>query len=93
MKYHPLEAFRFPKPITPEVMNEAYALGMIKKSDLVDGKTYFGKCRNAKQAVWHESKQKFTYIREKMGSSFKEDINHPEDDNGFDLFIPIKLVE
>jgi hypothetical protein len=92
-KYHPLESFHFPKPITAEVMAEAYRLGMIKKEELVDGKSYFGKCRNASEAVWNKESQKFTYIRTKFGSSFSEDINHPEDDNGFDLFVPIRLVE
>lgn len=92
-EYHPLESFHFPKPITPEVMAEAYRLGMIRKEDLIDGKTYFGRSRNASEAVWHKDKNRFTYIRTKFGASFKEDINHPEDDNEFDLFVPIRLIE
>lgn len=91
-EYHPLESFHFPKPITKEVLNQAYELGMIKKSDLIDNQKYFGRCRNASEAVWNSEKQKFTYIRTKFGSYFDEDINHPEDDLGFDLFIPIKSM-
>lgn len=92
-EYYPLETFHFPKPITAKVMAEAYKLGMIKKEDLINGKKYFGTCRNASEAIWNSEKQRFTYIRTKFGSSFEEDINHPEDDNGFDLFVPIKLIE
>lgn len=30
-------------------------------------------------------------MRNKFGSTYEEYINHFEDDNGFDLFVPIKL--
>ena len=75
----------------PEFLDYLIKRGMIAKKDLQDGKTYIGHCRNSDEAIWDNSKQKFTYLRYKFGSSFNEDINHPEDDNGFDLFIPIKL--
>ena len=68
-------------------------LGMIPKKDLVDGATYLGFCRNAGEAIWDAGKNMFTYTRKKFGSSFNEDINHPEDDDGFDLFVPIKVKE
>lgn len=84
---HALEHFSFPIPVTQESLNEAYALGMLKKSELVDGKEYCGTCRNASKAVWHADKNCFTYTRHKFGASFDEDINHPEDDDGYDLFI------
>lgn len=67
------------------------AAGMIAKRDLVDGATYIGFCRNSTEAVWHVDKQRFTYMRTKFRDTFPEDINHPEDDDGFDLFVPIKL--
>ena len=62
--------------------------GAIPKKDLIVGKTYIGHCRNASEAVWNGTR--FTYQRYKFGSTFPEDINHFEDDNGSDLFIPIK---
>ena len=65
--------------------------GAIPKSDLEIGKTYLGSCRNSEEAVWMGND--FEYTREKFGSKYQERINHFEDDNGFDLFIPIKLKE
>jgi hypothetical protein len=63
--------------------------GAIPKKDLIVGKTYIGHCRNAGEAVWLGDK--FEYDRYKFGCTFKETINHFEDDNGFDLFVPLKL--
>jgi len=57
--------------------------------DLEDGCYYFGECRNADVAQWHADKKKFTYWRHEFyGDVYEEDINHFEDDNGYDLFIP-----
>lgn len=78
------------QPVTAEKLNRAYLKGMIPLSELVDGKSYYGHCRNATIAVWHASKQKFTYIRTKFGDSFEEDIVHPEQDEGYDIFVPMK---
>lgn len=60
----------------------------VRKSDLIDGEYYYGHCRNAKCAKWIAERNVFVYIRTKFGSRFPEDINHPEDDDGFDLFVP-----
>lgn len=60
----------------------------MRKSDLVDGEYYYGHCRNAKCAKWSQAEQEFTYIRTKFGDRFPETIKHPEDDDGFDLFVP-----
>lgn len=76
-------------PVTPEKLEQAYAEGMIRKEDLRDGVTYLGTCRNANEAVWHADKERFTYMRTKLGSTFPEDIVHPVDDLGFDIFIPV----
>ena len=67
--------------------------GGIPKKDLKDNVLYEGSCRNASEAVWNEGKQKFTYWRTKFGSTYKEDINHFEDDDGYDLFVPFKEVD
>ena len=63
--------------------------GGIPKDKLIVGETYIGSCRNATEAVWHG--KVFTYMRHKFGCTYPEDINHFEDDDGYDLFIPIKL--
>lgn len=62
----------------------------IPKKELVIGKTYNGFCRNASKAVWNG--KVFTYKRYKFGDTFDEDINHYEDDDGYDLFIPMELI-
>lgn len=77
-------------PVTPEKLERAYEMGLIRKEDLKDGSTYIGTCRNASEAVWHAKKERFTYQREKFGDVFPEDIVHPVDDCGFDIFIPVQ---
>jgi hypothetical protein len=62
--------------------------GAIPKKELVIGKTYIGSCRNASEAVWLG--EQFEYDRYKFGFTFKEKINHFEDDNGYDLFVPLR---
>lgn len=62
--------------------------GAIPKKDLIIGKTYIGNCRNSNEAVWNG--KQFIYKRSKFGILFEDTINHFEDDDGFDLFVPIK---
>jgi len=77
-----------PKPIPYTIFNEIYSKGIISKKDLAKNRYYRGKCRNANVALWNG--YEFIYMRTKFGSTFVEDIKHPEDDNGYDLFIPFK---
>lgn len=65
--------------------------GGIPKSKLVIGQIYIGRCRNASEATWNG--ETFDYKRYKFGSWWDAKINHFEDDNGYDLFVPIKLKE
>ena len=62
--------------------------GAIPKNKLIIGKTYIGDCRNATEATWDG--EKFTYMRTKFGNTYPEKINHFEDDNGYDLFVPLR---
>ena len=83
-------------PITTPELYQKYVIpnfircGAIPKDKLVKGKTYFGSCRNADTAVWLGDK--FEYIRHKWGDSYPEKINHFEDDNCYDLFVPIREI-
>lgn len=82
-----------PRMETPEdyqeyVVKNFIRCGAIPKKDLIIGKTYIGDCRNASEAIWNG--KVFVYKRTKFGHTFNEEINHFEDDDGFDLFIPIK---
>lgn len=65
--------------------------GAIPKKDLIVGQEYIGDCRNASKATWKGDH--FTYRRQKFGTEFDEDINHFEDDDGYDLFVPIGIAE
>ena len=63
--------------------------GGIPKDKLIVGETYIGDCRNASEAVWNGDR--FTYMRTKFGTTYPEDINHFQDDDGYDVFVPIRL--
>ena len=62
--------------------------GGIPKNELKTGVVYIGSCRNSSEAIWNG--KQFTYMRTKFGSIYPEKINHFEDDDGYDLFVPIK---
>jgi len=79
------------RKITQQLLEEGYSCGLIKKKDLETGKKYKGYCRNASIAVWNGSK--FVYERYKFGDILKEEINHPEDDDRYDIFLPFKIIE
>lgn len=81
--------------LRPNAMNleAAVAAGMIPKAGLVDGATYEGYCRNASEAVWHAENERFTYMRTKWHTTFEEDIVHPQDDEGFDVFVPVRRID
>jgi len=65
--------------------------GAIPKENLEVGATYEGTCRNADKATWNG--KYFDYKRYKFGEWEDAKINHFQDDNGFDLFVPLKKVE
>ena len=67
------------------------AAGAIPKKDLVDGQFYFGEYRNANVGKWVAEKNTFEHWRYKFGFRIDE-CNHFEDDNGFALFVPIRLA-
>ena len=65
--------------------------GAIPKDKLVVGKTYIGNCRNSDEATWNG--KEFEYERYKFGFTYKDKVNHFQDDDGYDLFVPIKEKE
>lgn len=66
---------------------------MIKKKDLIHGSYYSGTCRNASEARWDKDHNHFVYWRYKFGETFLEEIDHPEDDRGFDTFKPEQKLD
>lgn len=100
----PLPKFNEPKdiPEIPMVNDRAYhdiiipriiEAGGIPQKLLIDGATYIGRTRNATEAIWDKGNKKFRYMREKFGNTFEDTCNHFENDNGYALFVPIKLKE
>ena len=81
-------------PTKEEWLESQYKAGlMIKKADLKDRGVYLGECRNANMAIWVKGTNKFVHQRTKFGSVFLEEIEHPEDDIGYDVFIPHLTLE
>lgn len=62
----------------------------IPKNELEVGAIYQGHCRNSDDARWNG--KKFVYERYKFGDVFDEEINHYEDDDGYDVFVPMKII-
>lgn len=79
---------KLPRNIPAALYKELYIKGIIPKKELIKGKYYFGKCRNSNTALWNG--YVFVYMRNNFGTLYPEDINHLEDDNGYDLFIPLE---
>lgn len=65
--------------------------GAIPKDKLEIGKYYYGKCRNSTIACWDGNV--FKYKRSKYGSYYNDKINHFQDDNKYDLFVPLYEIE
>ena len=65
--------------------------GAIPKEQLEVGKTYLGTCRNFSKAVWNGIE--FEGKRYKFGMWQDDTINHFQDDDGYDLFVPIKKLD
>lgn len=73
------------------IQDELIKRGAIPIHKLEVGKTYIGCCRNASEAVWQGDN--FVYQRYKFGTTYPEKINHFQDDDGYDVFVPIKAKE
>ena len=65
--------------------------GAIAKDKLIDGVWYYGEYRNSNFGKWDAEKQEFGLWRHKFGWMW-DTCNHFEDDNGYALFVPIRLA-
>jgi hypothetical protein len=76
---------------TEFIQQKMIELGAIPKDRLIVGHEYLGDCRNAHKAIWKEN-GRFEYMRTKFGCTYPEEINHFQDDDGYDVFTPIKDI-
>jgi hypothetical protein len=84
---HGVPKFRSKEDYQEYVVKNFIRCGAIPKKDLIVGETYLGNCRNAYEATWNG--EYFTYNRYKFGILITDTINHFEDDDGYDLFVPL----
>lgn len=71
----------------PKLYGERFLPLMIPKRDLKAGDYYIGRCRNANVARWDG--EQFHHWRQKFGRLFVETIKHPDDEQAFDVFVPV----
>lgn len=83
---------RADSPISKKLIDIAVAGGMIPLADLQHGATYLGVARRTYVGRWDSINKKFYYIREKFSSFFFDKVEHPEAEDGFDVFVPVKLI-
>ena len=85
-----LPIIKDPEKYREIVVSNLIRCGAIPKDSLVIGAEYEGACRNASTAVWNG--KEFEYKRLKWGMWQNDTINHFEDDDGYDLFVPLKKL-
>ena len=94
---------KIPRPPNPKRSNldkdpdwePLYREGVLRKSQLKHGWFYIGQSRNATIARWNKTRNRFEHKRTKFTDVFTDYLDHPEDDQGFDCFLPVagfKLV-
>lgn len=100
-KFDNLTNFEYPEniPYIPNVNNEFYynnilpnllRCGAIPKNHLVKNTMYRGSSKYATEALWKG--EYFIYLYEKWGSKQIKKVNHFENYNGNDIFIPIEEI-
>jgi len=78
-----------------EVIPNIVRCGGIPKSNLQDGITYIGSCRNSSEGTWDAANNEFRIKRYKWGMWQDDTVQHYEDGafNDNDVFVPIKEKE
>lgn len=71
------------------IVSNLLRCGAIPIDKLECGRTYFGNSRNTEEATWNG--HCFYYKRKKFGYSLDDTINHFQEDDGHDLFVPLKV--
>ena len=66
---------------------------ILPKTALVDGAYYVGRCRNATIARWSAERRCFFHWRKKFDRIFVEEIKHPLDEEHYDVFRVVRVLE
>lgn len=66
---------------------------MIPKNQLKHMEWYAGKHRCTQIAQWNGESDEFMYIKHEFDQQFADTAKHPEDDDGFALFKPMKQIK
>lgn len=72
---------------------EAVKAGMIPKAQLTHNQEYIGYCRSYTKGTWDAVNNVFVGKRHKFLECYDEFTVHPEDDEGFDVFVPVAELE
>ena len=75
-----------------EYVPKLIAAGAIPKTQLINGRYYYGAFRCGNYARWNVEKQMFEY-RDFGWNDGIHTIHHFEDDNRYATFVPIKLLD
>lgn len=89
----PYNPFGFKSKVTADDLERAYNYGMIRKEELIDGQWYYGQSRPGQFAQWSKEDDCFYVTTSSMGATYGEACNHPSDDNGFALFVPLTKIQ
>ena len=66
--------------------------GGIPKDLLIEGAWYYGDHRRCYFAKWDGLENEFKYVRQKFNQIYWDTCNHFEDDDGYALFVPLRLA-
>lgn len=76
-------------PAKVEQIREAEKQGMIPKEKLVNDRYYLGESEEAEIARWDGERQLFWFLKHRIADVTLESVEHPEDDKGMDVFVPV----
>lgn len=87
----PVDVPKLPIPLTDFHVRRLKELGAMAKGQLVTDQWYIGDHRCVTVARWDGSR--FTYIKQEFNFRFFEECNHFEDDDGYSLFVPLRIAK
>lgn len=64
---------------------------ILDKYELTPGKEYNGVSRNTSKAIWTGRVFKYKHT-EWYGDIYEETLPHPRDDEGYDVFMPLRSL-